>query len=130
MIRFRLDGRSGLPAYRQLVEQVRQAIRLGQLQPGDQLPTVREVVRQVTINPNTVHRAYRELEQQGLVRGRQGQGTFVIGTLGDPSSSAQADLQEQMDQWVRMAREAGLDDEGMQALLASSLRDDQEGGKK
>ena len=89
-IRFRLDARTGLPPYRQLVEQVRQALRLGTLVPGDQLPTVRAVVREVAINPNTVHRAYRELEQQGLVEGRQGQGTFVRRTLGGPSPEAQA----------------------------------------
>jgi len=68
-IEFRLDRTSGVPAYRQLVDQVRQALQLGILRPGDQLPTVRDVVRQIAINPNTVHRAYRELEQQGLTEG-------------------------------------------------------------
>lgn len=129
-IRFRLDARTGLPPYRQLVEQVRQALRLGTLVPGDQLPTVRAVVREVAINPNTVHRAYRELEQQGLVEGRQGQGTFVRRTLGGPSPEAQAALGSQMDRWVRAARRAGLDDEGMQALLGASLRADETAAKR
>ena len=78
MIHFRLDPRSGVPAYRQLVDQVRQAVRLGLLRPGDQLPPVREVVTQIAINPNTVHRAYRDLEAEGLVEGQQGRGTFVL----------------------------------------------------
>ena len=77
MIEFHLEARSGVPTYRQLVQQVRQAIRLGVLRPGDQLPTVKEVVRSLTINPNTVLRAYRELELEGLTEGRRGVGTFV-----------------------------------------------------
>ena len=81
LIEFRLDRQSGVPAYRQLIDQVRYALRLGLLRPGDQLPTVRDVVRQIAINPNTVHRAYRDLEQQGLTEGRPGSGTFVKRTL-------------------------------------------------
>ena len=77
MIEFHLDGRSGVPAYLQLVQQVRQAVRLGILRPGDQLPTVKEVVAQLTINPNTVLHAYRQLDLEGVVEGRRGVGTFV-----------------------------------------------------
>src|SRR4029077_16221862 len=77
VIEFHLEVRSGVPTYLQLVQQVRQAIRLGILQPGDQLPTVKEVVRNLTINPNTVLRAYRELDLEGLVEGRRGVGTFI-----------------------------------------------------
>ncbi len=84
MIEFRLNERSGVPTYLQLVQQVRQAVRLGMLQPGDQLPTVKEVVGMLAINPNTVLKAYRELDHEGLVEGRRGQGTFV-------SRDAQAD---------------------------------------
>src|ERR1700678_1627515 len=87
LIRFRLDRHSGLPAYPQLVAQVRQAWLLAILRPGDQLPTVRDVVEQVAINPNTVHRAYRELEQQGLIEGQPGRGTFVRSSL--PGFTAQ-----------------------------------------
>jgi len=122
VIRFRLDARSGLPVYRQLMEQVRQAIQLEVLRPGDQLPTVRQAVGQVAINPNTVHRAYRELEQEGLVVGRQGQGTFVVGTVRAVEPARREELSGEMDRWVRSARLAGLDGEGMRAVLAAAVR--------
>src|ERR1043165_2435018 len=77
MIEFHLEARSGVPTYLQLVQQVRQAVRLGILQPGDQLPTVKEVVGSLAINPNTVLRAYRELDLEGLTEGRRGVGTFI-----------------------------------------------------
>ena len=120
-IEFRLDRTSGVPAYRQLVDQVRHALRLGILRPGDQLPTVRDVVRQIAINPNTVHRSYRELEQQGLTEGRPGSGTFVKRSL-DAAPEQRADLQHTLEMWVRTAREAGLDDEGIAALVAEAMR--------
>jgi GntR family transcriptional regulator len=123
LIRFRLDPRSGVPAYRQLVDQVRQAVRLGLLQPGDQLPPVREVVTQITINPNTVHRAYRDLETEGLVEGQQGRGTFVLAAPGPETAPERlAELHEELVAWVGRARAAGLDDEGIAALVALSVR--------
>lgn len=120
-IEFRLDRSSGVPAYRQLVDQVRRALRLGILHPGDQLPPVREVVRQVAINPNTVHRAYRELEQQGLIEGRPGSGTFVERSLAT-APQHQAELQQDLDAWVRSARQAGLGDEAIASLVAEAMR--------
>ena len=120
-IEFRLDRTSGVPAYRQLVDQVRQALQLGILHPGDQLPTVRDVVRQIAINPNTVHRAYRELEQQGLTEGRPGSGTFVKRSL-DAAPEQRVGLQRAMEAWIREARAAGLDDEGIAALVAEATR--------
>src|SRR6266536_3647721 len=78
---FRLDPACGVPTYLQLVQQVEQALRLGQLEPGDQLPRVKDVVASLAINPNTVLKAYRELEHRGLAAGRPGQGTFIAGTL-------------------------------------------------
>lgn len=120
-IEFRLDRRSGLPAYRQLVDQVRQALRLGLLRPGDQLPTVRDVVRQIAINPNTVHRAYRELEQQGLTEGRTGSGTFVRGSL-EQLPDARSELRRALEEWVRAARAAGLDDESVTTLVTEAMR--------
>src|ERR1700735_5109974 len=81
LIEFRLDGSSGVPTYLQLVQQVEQALRLGYLKPGDQLPKVRDVVASLAINPNTVLKAYRELEHRGLAAGRPGQGTFIEATL-------------------------------------------------
>jgi GntR family transcriptional regulator len=124
-MRFRLDRQSGLPAYRQLVEQVRHALRLGVLCPGDQLPTVREVVKQIAINPNTVHRAYRELEQQGLTEGRQGSGTFVKRSLSTVPKE-QPMLQGQLHEWIDAARQAGLDDEAIEALVAEALHTSEE----
>ena len=120
-IEFRLDRTSGVPAYRQLVDQVRQALQLGILRPGDQLPTVRDVVRQITINPNTVHRAYRELEQQGLTEGRPGSGTFVKRSL-EAAPSQRAGLRRDLESWMRSARAAGLDEEGIAALVAEAIR--------
>lgn len=120
MIEFRLDRRSGVAAYRQIIDQVRHAIRLGILQPGDQLPTVREVVKQITINPNTVHRAYRELELQGLTEGRTGIGTFIRQSLSEVSDQ-QPKLLNQLELWIRRARDAGLGDEAVEALIAEAL---------
>jgi GntR family transcriptional regulator len=119
-MRFRLDRRSGLPAYRQLVDQVRHALRLGVLCPGDQLPTVREVVKQIAINPNTVHRAYRELEQQGLTEGRPGSGTFVRRSLSTVPEE-QPLLQRRLEEWIEAARQAGLGDEAIEALFAEAM---------
>jgi GntR family transcriptional regulator len=121
MIQFRLDRTSGVPAYRQLVDQVRQALRLGLLRPGDQLPTVRDVVKQIAINPNTVHRAYRDLEQQGLTEGRPGSGTFVKRSLSKVPDEQSA-LQRQLEKWMHAARQAGLGDEAIAALVADALR--------
>jgi GntR family transcriptional regulator len=123
MIHFRLDPRSGVPAYRQLYDQVRQAVSLGHLQPGDQLPPVREVVRQITINPNTVHRAYRDLEGAGIVEGRPGRGTFVV-EVPAPSTTPerQAELQEDLIVWIEGARAAGMNDDAISALVSLSIR--------
>jgi GntR family transcriptional regulator len=121
LIEFRLDRTSGVPAYRQLIDQVRQALRLGMLRPGDQLPPVRDVVRQIAINPNTVHRAYRDLEQQGLTEGRQGRGTFIRRSL-SKMPDEQPKLLAQLEQWIREARSAGLGDEAIAALVAEAMR--------
>jgi GntR family transcriptional regulator len=122
MISFRVDGRSGVPPYLQLVQQVRQALRMGVLQVGDQLPTVREVVAAVAVNPNTVLKAYRELEHDGLIEARAGQGTFVRGLPPGPPPGTHSRLGRSLAQWVREAREAGLDDEAMESLLRVTLQ--------
>ena len=118
-IRFRLDRKSGVPAYRQVVDQVRQALRLGILKPGDQLPTVRDVVKQIAINPNTVHRAYRDLEAQGLTEGRPGSGTFIRRSLSRVPDQ-QPQLLRDLEKWMRAARAAGLGDEAIAALVAEA----------
>ncbi len=128
MIQFRLDPRSGVSTYLQVARQVRQAIRLGMLRPGDQLPTVKEVVAALAINPNTVLKAYRELEHEGLVQGRPGQGTFVMKTLGGPPLGNRAALRRGLDRWIRGALEAGLEADDLIALFETALRDIHEEG--
>ena len=122
-IEFRLDSSSGLPTYLQLVQQVEHALRLGYLRVGDQLPTVRDVVASLAINPNTVLKAYRELESRGLAAGRPGQGTFIEGTLGRVGFPELAGLRRSLLDWMEGAATAGLDEDGMAALFASSLWD-------
>ena len=122
MIEFHLDGRSGVPTYLQLVQQVRQAVRLGILRPGDQLPTVKEVVTSLTINPNTVLHAYRELDHEGLVEGRRGVGTFVSADPVPPPPDELKNLRSSLERWATRARAAGLDDDGMAALFADAVR--------
>jgi GntR family transcriptional regulator len=125
MLEFQLDDRSGVATYLQLAQQVRHALRLGLLQPGDQLPTAREVVAKLAINPNTVLKAYRELEREGLVGARPGQGTFVTRTLanGGVDPAGQRRLRQELDGWLRSARAAGLDQEGVEALYRAAMRD-------
>src|SRR5881392_1634332 len=122
-IEFRLDPGSGVPTYLQLVQQVEHALRLGYLKPGDQLPKVREVVASLAINPNTVLKAYKELETKGLTAGRPGQGTFVQATLGQVALPELAGLRKTLLTWLRSADAAGLDEDGMVALFTSALRD-------
>jgi GntR family transcriptional regulator len=122
VIEFHLDSRSGVAPYMQLVQQVRQALRLGLLREGDQLPTVKDVVAKVAINPNTVLKAYRELEYEGLVSARPGVGTFVTQTLSDGSLAAHGRLRQELKRWLTKARAAGLDEESIEALFVSTFR--------
>ncbi|MER6002911.1 GntR family transcriptional regulator [Nonomuraea angiospora] len=122
MIEFHLDGRSGVSPYLQMVQQVRHALRLGLLREGDQLPTVKEVVAQLAINANTVLKAYRELEHEGLVAARPGVGTFVTATLADTSLAAHGPLRMELQRWLAKARRAGLDDESIEALFMTTFR--------
>jgi GntR family transcriptional regulator len=122
VIEFHLDGRSGVSPYLQIVQQVRNALRLGLLQRGDQLPTVKDVVAQLAINPNTVLKAYRELERDGLVAARPGVGTFVTKTLTDNTLAAHGPLRQDLRRWLAKARRAGLDDESIEALFQTTFR--------
>jgi GntR family transcriptional regulator len=122
VIEFHLDGRSGVAPYMQLIQQVRQAMRLGLLAEGDQLPTVKDVVAKVAINPNTVLKAYRELEYEGLVSPRPGVGTFVTRTLTDGSLAAHGPLREELRAWLAKARAAGLDTDSIEALFVTTFR--------
>jgi GntR family transcriptional regulator len=123
MIHFRLNAQSGVATYLQLVHQVRHALRSGLLRPGDQLPTVKEVVGALAINPNTVLKAYRELEHAGLVEGRPGMGTFVLRSLEGPPPEKQAALRESLHQWLESAFEAGLGPDAVLAFVDAAMRD-------
>jgi GntR family transcriptional regulator len=118
---FRLNSSSGVPPYLQLAQQVRQALLAGVLGPGDQLPTVKEVVAQVAVNPNTVFKSYRELEREGLVEGRPGAGTFVLRRPSGPPPATQARLARSLGRWIDSARAAGLDDSAIEALVRTTL---------
>jgi GntR family transcriptional regulator len=113
-----------VPTYLQLVHQVEHALRLGYLTVGDQLPKVKDVVALLAINPNTVLKAYRDLEHKGLAAGRPGQGTFIRSTLGDqPQEGDQSRLRTQLSTWMHSAQEAGLDPDAMVALFTSTLHE-------
>ena len=130
MITFRLSTHSGVPPYLQIVQQVKQALRMGTLQEDDQLPTVKEVVAMVAINPNTVFKAYRELESLGLVEGRTGSGTFVKKRPAGPPPQVQAAVANDLAHWIKRAKAAGLDDEAIEALIHTTLRNEKEGNNE
>jgi GntR family transcriptional regulator len=121
-IAFQLDPTSGVPTFLQIVQQVEHALRLGYLKPGDQLPKVRDVVADLAINPNTVMKAYRDLEHKGLASGRPGQGTFVTGTLTQAGLPEIAGLRRALQAWLVASAAAGLDEDGMVALFSNTLR--------
>ncbi|HEY8687004.1 MAG TPA: GntR family transcriptional regulator [Chloroflexota bacterium] len=128
MITFRLDPRSGLAPYLQLVQQVKHALRLGMLEVGDQLPTIKQIVAELAINPNTVLKAYRELEYEGLIESRPGQGTFVLKSLAGASLQSQAGLRRSLLLWLQEAQQAGLEEESIQALFLDTLRESMKRG--
>jgi GntR family transcriptional regulator len=122
MIEFQLDETSGVATYVQLVQQVHQALRMGMLEPGDQLPTAQQVVAKLAINPNTVHKAYRELERERLVRARPGLGTFVTRSPSGTDPATQARFLTAMTDWLRSARSAGLDPDDIEAIYRTAFR--------
>jgi GntR family transcriptional regulator len=124
VVEFRVDRAAGLPAYRQLVRQVTEGLRLGLLRPGDQLPVVREVAASSGVNANTVLKAYRELEFAGLVEMRQGSGTFVTDTVSAIDEAVADELRAGLAEWVGRARGAGLSGEDIEALLRAVLAEE------
>jgi GntR family transcriptional regulator len=123
VIEFHLDPRSGVATYLQIVQQVKEALRLGTIDVGDQLPTVREVVADLAINPNTVAKAYRALEHDGLVVAYQGRGTFIASTLAPASLRHHEELRAALERWLQTAESAGLDEESIRALISATLRE-------
>jgi GntR family transcriptional regulator len=122
MIEFELDERSGVATYLQLVQQVHHALRLGLLEPGERLPTAQQVVASLAINPNTVLKAYRDLERDGLVRARPGLGTFVVATLPRDDPATQMRFLASMTEWLRSARSAGLGPDDIEAIYRTAFR--------
>src|SRR6187402_4934 len=127
VIEFHLDSESGVSPYMQLVRQVKHALRLDLLREGDQLPTVKEVVAELAINPNTVLKAYRELEHEGLAVGRPGVGTFITRTSTAPPPEVQARLRSDLSRWAGRADAAGLDLETMVGMLRSVVNETSRG---
>ncbi|MET8558994.1 GntR family transcriptional regulator [Streptomyces sp. NPDC004959] len=121
VMEFRIDRRNGVPAFQQIVQQTKQALRLGVLVPGDRLPTAKDVAEVSAVNPNTTLKAYRELEREGLVEPRPGKGTFVRRTLARPSASTDSPLYGELVAWVSRAAGAGLEQEDVAALVASAM---------
>ncbi|MDV9179044.1 GntR family transcriptional regulator [Streptomyces sp. W16] len=119
MVEYRIDRHSGVATYVQIVQQTKQALRLGMLEPGDKLPTAREVVEATAINPNTVLKAYRELEREGLVEARRGLGTFVRKALS--TTPADSPLRTELDDWAERARASGLGRDDVAALFTAVL---------
>jgi GntR family transcriptional regulator len=121
---FHLDAHSGVPVYRQLIDQVQGAVASGSLSPGDQLPTVRHVAVELAINPNTVLRAYREMEIRGMLDTQQGTGTFVAEQQGEPSKEVRdRQLGQLVNEFVSRAGSAGITvNELMDALREFSQR--------
>ncbi|MEV0218432.1 GntR family transcriptional regulator [Streptomyces sp. NPDC050704] len=120
-LEFRIDRRSGVAAYQQIVQQTKQALRLGVLVPGDQLPTAKAVAQASLVNPNTTLKAYRELEREGLVEARPGLGTFVRQSLARPQTAADSALRGELEAWMDRAREAGLEQDDVTALVTSVM---------
>jgi GntR family transcriptional regulator len=122
VIEFHLDPGSGVATYLQLVQQVHEALRLGLLEVGDRLPTAQQVVAALAINPNTVLKAYRDLEREGLVRARPGLGTFVVGGLPRTNPEAQARFRRSITAWLRQARDSGLTPDEIEAIYRNAFR--------
>jgi GntR family transcriptional regulator len=120
---FHVTSRDAVAPYMQLIQQVRHALRLGVLAVGDQLPTVKDVAAMTAVNPNTVLKAYRELEYEGLVQARPGKGTFVTASLGEVAVAKHEALSRELEIWLHGAREAGLDEESIEALFMATMRE-------
>lgn len=118
---FRIDRRSGVATYLQIVRQVEQALRMGALEKGDRLPTAAQVAATTKVNPNTTLKAYRELERAGLAEVRQGAGTFITRSLAQPQSGPDSPLRASLAAWMDQARADGLTGQDVTALFRSAF---------
>ncbi|MEV5281533.1 GntR family transcriptional regulator [Streptomyces sp. NPDC051994] len=121
MVVFRIERRSGVPAYLQIVHQVEQALRMGALTEGDRLPTAAQVAADTKVNPNTTLKAYRELERSGLVEVRQGAGTFITRSLATPQTAPESPLRSRLGDWIREAKTEGLTEQDITTLFHAAL---------
>jgi GntR family transcriptional regulator len=122
VIEFHINSKSGVAPYPQLIRQVRQALRMGLLRAGDQLPTVKDVAGALAINPNTVLKAYRLLEYEGLVAAKPGVGTFMTKTVSDATVAAHRRLNGELTAWIGRAQQAGLDLEDIEGLFQRAVQ--------
>jgi GntR family transcriptional regulator len=127
-IAFYLDPGSGTPVYRQLIRQVEQSLLLGYLRAGDQLPKVKDVTASLAINPDTVLKAYRELEIRGIAKGVRGRGTFVVAVPDLPGLKAIARLRAKLVEWLGDAQAAGLTLDMTLALVNAAVHDEVSAG--
>jgi GntR family transcriptional regulator len=113
-----ITSNDGQPIYRQIVQQMKLLVAAGRLAPGDELPAIRKLAEELVINPNTVARAYRELETAGLIESRQGSGTRVTGN-GSPLSQREKTrlLTERIDALLAEAKQLGVDYDVLRALV-------------
>ncbi|MEE1738071.1 GntR family transcriptional regulator [Streptomyces sp. BE147] len=118
---FRIDRRSGVATYLQIVRQVEQALRMGALKEGDRLPTAAQVAATTKVNPNTTLKAYRELERAGLAEVRQGAGTFITRSLAQPLTGPGSPLHGALSEWMRQARAEGLSGQDVDALFRAAF---------
>ncbi len=118
-----VDPRSGVPIYLQLIEQVKRSVALGILQAGEQLPTVKQLALDLTVNPNTVAKAYRDLEREGVIETAPGRGSFVRADGAEGSSRAAAGdvARDAIERAVREAKSVGLRRSDVRDLLEQAL---------
>ncbi|HHX77871.1 MAG TPA: GntR family transcriptional regulator [Firmicutes bacterium] len=126
-MKFFINHRSGVPIYLQLIQQIEKGMAANILIPGEQLPTVRELALELTINPNTVARAYRELEARGLITSHQGRGTFVASNIVANPAQKEKIITAQISELVREAGQLGITPARLKELFTKCL-EEQKGG--
>jgi GntR family transcriptional regulator len=123
-LHFHLDHRSGLPVYRQLMDQIKYYVAAGTLQVGDQLPSIRELAQTLVVNPTTIVKAYGELEHEGVIDMRQGKGAFVgNGGVGLPLAEREEVLRRLARQLAVEASQLGADREWLVRLVLEEIDD-------
>uniref|UniRef100_UPI0040573EF4 GntR family transcriptional regulator n=1 Tax=Acetatifactor sp. TaxID=1872090 RepID=UPI0040573EF4 len=123
-----IDYKDRRPIYEQVIERFQQMILCGALQPGEPMPSVRSLAMELSLNPNTIQRAYQELERNGYIYTMKGKGSFVSET-GDAALSKRKELQEEFKACVERAFAAGVSEQELQEILSKSIEEAKKGGK-